>query len=240
MSKVKILVVEDEMIIADTICNTLEDLGYDALEPAINFTEAIAAIETVMPDIAILDIQLSGSKTGVDIAKKINEDYDFPFIFLTSNSDIATIEEVKKVNPPAFLVKPFSKEELYSAIEIVLFNYASKTGQVDVANLIIKDAFFVKDKSVFFKFLFDDILYIRSSHVYCEMFLKNNKIQLLRISLNDIVKKLNQKFIRVHRSYIVNLDYLERIDNTSIIIKENVIPIGKKYKQDILSKINFL
>ncbi len=76
MSKVKILVVEDEIIIADHICDTLEALGYEALEPVINYTEAIESIETEKPDIAILDIQLSGRKTGIDIAEKIRNKYD--------------------------------------------------------------------------------------------------------------------------------------------------------------------
>ena len=70
MDKVKILVVEDEIIIADNICDTLNSLGYEALEPAINYTEAIELIENTKPDIAILDIQLSGQKTGIDLAKK--------------------------------------------------------------------------------------------------------------------------------------------------------------------------
>lgn len=126
MSKVKILVVEDEIIIADNICDTLTDLGYETLEPAINFTEAVELIESESPDIAILDIQLSGQKTGIDLARKINEDYNFPFIFLTSNSDTVTLNEAKKLMPPAFLVKPFSKEELYTSIEIALYNFSNK------------------------------------------------------------------------------------------------------------------
>lgn len=62
MGKIKVLVVEDEIIIADNICDTLEDLGFETIEPAINYTEALALIETKKPDIAILDIQLSGKK----------------------------------------------------------------------------------------------------------------------------------------------------------------------------------
>ncbi len=101
MTKIKILVVEDEIIIADNICNTIEKLGYQALEPAINYSEALELIETQKPDLAILDIHLSGSKTGIDLAKKIKETYSFPYIFLTSNADKITINEAKKLAPPA-------------------------------------------------------------------------------------------------------------------------------------------
>ncbi|MEM7040268.1 MAG: response regulator, partial [Bacteroidota bacterium] len=112
MRKVKILVVEDEIIIADDIADTLEDLGYEVLGPVISYSAAIPLIEEEMPDLALLDLQLSGRKSGIDLGLKINETYQFPFIFLTSNSDKATLEEAKKVEPSAYLLKPYSKEEL--------------------------------------------------------------------------------------------------------------------------------
>ena len=64
MTKARILIVEDEVIIADNMCDTLNDLGYETLEPAISYTEAIATIEEEMPDVAILDIHLSGKRTA--------------------------------------------------------------------------------------------------------------------------------------------------------------------------------
>lgn len=238
MEKVKILVVEDEVIIADNICDTLEELGYETLEPAINYTEAVEIIENEKPDIAILDIQLSGKKTGIDLAKKINEDFDFPFIFLTSNADKATVNDAKTVNPPAYLVKPFSREELYTSIEIALHNYSNNSGETSESNLIIKDALFIKDKGLFSKILFSEILFIRSSHVYVEIILKDKSVQVVRGSLNDIIHKLSSKFIRVHRGYIINADYLQKINHTSLKINNEDIPIGKTFRDDLLSQLN--
>ena len=240
MSKVRILVVEDEMIIADDISDALDDLGYEALEPAINYTEAILRIEEEKPDIAILDIQLSGKKTGIDIAKKIRESYDFPFIFLTSNSDALTVIQAKEVMPPAYLVKPFSKDELYTSIEIALHNFSKKIGEVDTKNLIIKDSLFVKDKGFYSKIHFDDILYLKSSHVYIEIVLKSNKKMVVRTSLNDILEKLNDSFVRVHRGFIINTKYLSQITQTSVKVSNEEIPIGKKYKEDIVKRINLI
>ena len=240
MSKVKILVVEDEMIIADNICDALDDLGYDALEPAINYTEAIIRIEEEKPDIAILDIQLSGRKTGIDIAKKIRESYNFPFIFLTSNSDEYTLNQAKEVMPPAYLVKPFSKDELYTSIEVALYNFSKKVGEVDNNNLIIKDSLFVKDKGFYTKINFDDILYLKSAHVYIEIMLKSQQKMVIRTSLNDILGKLNDSFIRIHRGYIINTKYLTQITHTSAKILQEEIPIGKKYKEDIVKNINII
>lgn len=240
MTKVKILVVEDEIIIADHICDTLTDLGYEALEPVINYTEAIKTIEAEKPDLAILDIQLSGRKTGIDIAEKIRSNYDFPFIFLTSNADPLTVAEAKKVMPPAYLVKPFTQDELYSSIEIALFNYSKRVGEVDDDELIIKDAFFIKEKNTYIKLKFEDILFIKSEHVYSEIQLTNNHKHVIRGNLNKIITKLSQKFARVHRSYIINLDYLEQIDQNAISIQNTSIPIGKTYKEELLQKINLI
>lgn len=240
MSKVKILVVEDEIIIADNICDALEDLGYEALEPAINYTEAIVRIEEENPDIAILDIQLSGKKTGIDIAKKIRESFNFPFIFLTSNSDDFTLNLAKEVMPPAYLVKPFSKDELYTSIEIALHNFSKKVGEINSNNLIIKDSLFVKDKGFYTKIHFDEILFLKSSHVYIEIELKSHQKMVVRTSLNDILKKLNDSFVRIHRGYIVNTKYLSQITHSSVKILNEEIPIGKKYKEDIVKRINLI
>lgn len=240
MKKVKILVVEDEIIIADSICNTLNELGYHALEPAINYSEAIEIIEVEKPDIAILDIQLSGKKTGIELAKKIREKYHFPFIFLTSNSDSITINQAKQVTPPAYLIKPFSKEELFSSIEIALHNFSSKLGDLMGDNLILKDAFFIKEKGIFTKVYFSDILYLKSEHVYIEIILINNQKYVVRTSLNEIINKLNHGFIRVHRGYIININYIDQINSSSLKIKNDEIPIGKKFREEIMNRISLI
>lgn len=238
MSKIKILVVEDEIIIADNICETLSDLGYDALEPAISYSQAMEILETEKPDIAILDIQLSGKKDGVDIAWKIKEDYNIPFVFLTSNSDINTIDRVKKLDPPAFLVKPFNKEELFASIEIALHNFVkSDINQESEINLIIKDSIFVKTKSAFEKIKFDDILFLKSDHVYIEIITKSNKVFVVRASMTSFLEKLPENFFRTHRSYIVNLDFLDFFSSSTVKIGDNEIPIGKVYRDELLKKI---
>lgn len=240
MDKVKILVVEDEIIIADNICDTLEDLGYEALEPAINYTEAINTLETEKPDLAILDIQLSGKKTGIDIAQKIEEQFGIPFIFLTSNTDAATVNEAKKVMPLAYLVKPFTKDELYSSVEIALYKHSQNTKETESENVIIKDALFLKDKGVFTKVFFEEILYLKSAHVYVEFILKDKKNVVVRGSMEDISIKLPESFIRLHRSFIINTSHLTQFNGVSVKIGNETIPVSRKYKQPLLDKINFI
>lgn len=240
MDKVKVLVVEDEIIIADNICNVLGELGYLALEPAVNYTEAIQSIKSELPDIAILDIQLSGTKTGIDLAEKIQEEDNFPFIFLTSNADAKTLSEAKKVMPSAYLIKPFSKEELFTSIEVALYNYSQKTGKLEGEGLIVKDAMFIKDNGVYHKISFNQITFIKSAHIYVEINLIDGEKYSVRCSLNEIINKLDSTFIRVHRSYIINANYLDQIESSTLKINDEIIPIGKKYRQELINSVNFI
>ncbi|MEQ8239597.1 MAG: response regulator [Cyclobacteriaceae bacterium] len=237
MSKVKILVVEDEVVIADNICMILEDLGYEALEPAMDYEEALQICEEEHPDLAILDIQLAGKKDGIDLAWKIREEYDIPFIFLTSNSDKATVERAKKVAPPAYLLKPFNKEDLYVSIETALYNFVGKEEKESKEDLLIKDAIFVKEKNLFHKIKLTDIGFLKSDHVYVEVYTSKGNKHLIRGSLTDLSARLPKKFYRAHRSYVINLDHIDAINSSYVVINDVQVPIGKNYRENLLSKI---
>lgn len=127
MKKMKVGIVEDEMIIAETISLALTKLGYLPTKPAFSYESAISMLESEKPDIVLLDINLNDELDGVDLAHYINANYSLPIIFLTANSDRNTIERSKQTRPNAFLVKPFSNEDLFSAIEIALFNHEMNT-----------------------------------------------------------------------------------------------------------------
>lgn len=239
MNKVKVLIVEDEAIIADNIFDTLEEFGYEPLEPVNTFSAAIELIEKEQPDIAILDIQLSGQKSGIDVAAEINKNFHFPFIFLSSNSDSLTLGQAKNVQPFAYLVKPFGKEELYTSIEVALYNYSKqKESALDTNNLIIRDALFIKDQKVFHRINFTDILYLQSDHIYIDVFLKEGKKISVRGSLNEYMNKLSSSFFRSHRSYIVNLDYMTKLNGNKLEIQGTEIPIGQNQREELLSKLN--
>lgn len=239
MDTIKVLIVEDEFIIAETIVDAINDFGYKALEPAINYSEALSVIENEAPDIGIFDIQLSGKKTGVDLASVVQEKYKFPFIFLTSNSDKLTLDEAKVVKPAAFLVKPFNNEELYAAIELALYNYShQKEKEVASLNKLVKKALFIKEKETLKRLNFSDILYLKSDNVYIDIYTVQGKTYTVRASLGEYINKLDDNFLRVHRGYIVNLAFLEGIGLTTVTIQSEEIPIGSKYKAELMNVIH--
>jgi len=239
MQKVKIVVVEDEIVIADNICEILSDLGYDVAEPAISYSEAIKTINQHNPDLAIIDINLRGKKDGIDIAQTLKSDYYFPYIFLTSNTDKKTVERAKKVTPSAYLVKPFRKDELYTAIEIAISNFEKTTVEADLNDIAtLNQSLFVKQNKLFIKVKFKDIIYIKSDHVYVEIFSKDNHKFLVRGSLNDYISKLDNNFVRIHRGHIINLKHITIIDQDYVKVGNQEIPIGKNYREELLQRVN--
>lgn len=238
MSKITVGVVEDEIIIADSICSTLKKLGYLTTSPCISYTDAIEMLEKEKPDIVILDIMLAGQKTGIDLAKTIKEHYDLPFIFLTSNADHDTVNKAKVLDPSAYLIKPFSSNDLYSSIEIALHNYIHKKSNKisDTPNIIIHNSFFVKKKNNFYKIKFEDITYFSSDHVYIELNTIQKQKYLIRDSLNNILLKLpSEGFIRIHRKYVVNLHKIENFSVDNVCVSGENLPLARSFKDDLFN-----
>lgn len=238
MQKIKVLVVEDEMVIAKSLTKAIESFGYTPLEPEISFSGAIESIKNNTPDIGIFDIQLAGKKSGIDLAKVVQEKYNFPFIFLTSNSDKDTLGDAKPTEPAAFLAKPFDKNELSNAMELAIYNYSKQeVKKVETLNSLLEKAFFVKKKESFIRINYSDILYIKSDNIYLEFFLENGKTYTHRSTINSFENELNNNFLRVHRRYIINLEYLSSVTLQYVSVNNEQIPIGPKYRQGLMQMI---
>jgi len=123
-SSINILVVDDDALIAHDISGILEDEGYSVLEPCHDYKDALFTLKTKTVNLAILDINLEEEKTGIDIAEHIKNDYELPYVFLTSYSDDATLAAAQEVSPFGYLVKPFQKATLLSTIRIALSNHS--------------------------------------------------------------------------------------------------------------------
>ncbi|MDP8202579.1 MAG: response regulator [Candidatus Tenebribacter burtonii] len=119
----KILIVEDERMIAEDIKYILNHYNYEIVGIFKNGKDAIDSVSKKKPDIILMDIMLEGDINGIDTGRIILKDHDIPIIFLTAFADTETVESAKNVTPYGYILKPFEQAELYAAIEIALIKH---------------------------------------------------------------------------------------------------------------------
>jgi PAS domain S-box-containing protein len=374
MSKTKILVVEDESIVAKDIQNTLIKLGYDVPATASNAAAAYDKLDEIQPDLVFLDIKLKGDVDGIQIAERIKNAYDIPVIFLTSFVDKQTLDRAKITEPYGYLVKPFSEPDLQSTIEMALYkfqkdketrnskerfesaliniedaimildinyrisflnpraevmtgygnesghgidlfsvlrlenesgslltreqlsehirkekvfeqkdggvmslrdnnsfkaditcspvrdekdgligyafvirkagteNHARPAAEIEshMEPMIIQNSFFVKKGSMLVKVFLENINWIQAMDNYVIIQTGNEQF-IIHSTMKDIESKLpTNKFLRVHRSYIIPIEKINVLDENTVLIGDKTIPVGKSYKDAFMNRLNFL
>jgi signal transduction histidine kinase len=118
--KTRVMVVEDERIVALNLKQRLAKLGYDISTIATSGKQALEGIESNRPDIVLMDINIEGQIDGIETASRIPEDNHIPVVYLTAYSEEATLERARATKPYGFLLKPFSERELHATIEMAL------------------------------------------------------------------------------------------------------------------------
>lgn len=221
--KKNILIVEDEVLIATHIKLALREKGYGFVGIAISFEEAIRYIETEAIDLVLLDINISGKKSGIDIAKLLNEKYHIPFIYLTSYTDSETIEKLKPTMPRAYLNKPINEVMLITTLDIVFANLAKKETSL----------FKFKLGKTTYTINTQELMYLEADHGYIHIHLKSNSI-LIRNSMKDMIDILPLKMLQVNRSIIVNPKYITLMDKNNVHLQDEVFKISKTYRNQFL------
>ena len=123
---IKVLIIEDEPIIAQDIVYFLGNIDFQSIGVAYSSIKALDYLANRNPDIVLLDITIKGEMDGIDIAKIINEKYKIPFIYLTSHTDKGTIERAKPTLPYGYIVKPFDEADLLTSIEMAVYRHAQQ------------------------------------------------------------------------------------------------------------------
>lgn len=246
MSKVKVFVVEDESIVSKDIQYSLKRLGYDVVGSASSGESSLIKIGECMPDIVLMDIMLKGAMNGIETAEIVKSEFKIPVIFLTAYADDATLDKAKITEPYGYIIKPFKEIDLHTAIEMAVYKKdREKEAEKEllyrlVENSNVTDYIFVKSKSQLVKIKLNDIYYIEAMKDYVNIHLIDKRFTIYS-TMKDMVSKLSETdFVRVHRSYIVQLDKISAIDHSNIIL-ENMdiqIPIGGSYKEYLLGRIH--
>ena len=248
---IKILIVEDEMVIAANISLQLTELGYEVTGVLPRGEEAVAHLHIDKPDIVLLDIRLKGEMDGIDTAIEIQKQYNIPIIYLTANADEAHFNRAKETNPYAFISKPFKKLDLQRAIELTVNRISvenvsennngngndTSTTNNSTTDFILNDRIFVRHNEKMLKIDIKDIYYIEADRNYCRIFSQDREY-LLVMTLKDIDEKLPQNhFLRIHRSYIINLSQIDEVAGTHVVIAKKAIPMSKAMRTELLKRL---
>lgn len=127
----KIMIVEDEAIVARDIRSRLADLGYEIACVCSSAEEAIDKVPDVRPDLVIMDIKLKGELDGIDAGENIYGQYSIPIVYLTAYSDEKLLQRTGKSKPYGYILKPFDSENLRITIEIALYKHEFERTLVD-------------------------------------------------------------------------------------------------------------
>ena len=234
------------MIIAENIALQLRTLNYEVSGILGNGEEVIPHIFINHPDIILLDIQLKGNMDGIETAKEIQKESDVPVIYVTANTDEATFNRAVTTKPAAFISKPFKQIDLQRAIELAIFrsveNIDRSNGDITKPSqpVILSDRIFVKCRDKMIKIMLTDILYIEADRNYSRIFTLKKEL-LLSTTLKMTEERLpGALFVRIHRSYLVNIAHIDEVGEGHVIVGDKPIPLSAGLRENLMERIQTL
>lgn len=228
----KALVVEDDLIIALEYEMTLSKMGIQLIGREKSISGALKKIRTEVPDFVILDIHLSDQDNGLDLLSELNKRF-IPCIIVTGYPKEEFYNKALSHQANAFLTKPVNKLTLQYEIQKIVDHI---TQHQESTSFI-----FIKEKKSSIKIPFGNITYIITKGNYSTIHTLNSKY-LIRRSLSTIMESLDTtKFIQVHRSTILNLDKLKRVNFVKAeieLLNGVILKIGQNYFEDLKSYLD--
>ena len=229
---IKVLVVEDEMII----------LGYEVTGIIPRGEEVVFHVRENPPDIILMDINLKGTLDGIETATLLQKELDIPIIYLTANNDEATFARAKPTRPYAYISNPFKQLDLKHALELaserILIEKSESQNQPE--KFVLNDRIFVRYNEVMIKIIIADILYLEADRNYCNVCTKHH-IYLLVNTLKNMEDKLPaEQFQRIHRFFIVNINHVDEVAQNHITVENKILPLSKDLRKDLVDRLRMV
>jgi DNA-binding LytR/AlgR family response regulator len=246
MKEERILIVEDDLNIAENIQEILELLGYVNIDIANSANQCVKVIKKNRPDMIFMDIKLKGDKDGIELGEIVKQMVDAPLVYVTSYSDPTIIERAKRINPAGFIVKPFNTNDIHAIVEIVLYNKRTQPSSDSASPkplpdnpYLVNDAVFIKADNSFERVEYDDIYFVEANGNMVTIYTKNREYSI-RKSMKEIEEILPALyFLRVQKSYILHLGQVESFNTKEITLKSGaVVQVGRQYYNSFLAKLN--
>lgn len=216
-SDFRILIVDDEVLIAEFLKDELMALGYKNIYLAHNRKQAFSKINAFNPQVVLLDIRMKNEREGIEIAEEIDKSYNIPFVYITAHSDKEIVKLALSTKPSGYITKPFKQIDVYAAVKLAETN----SEKINERFLVFKDGYASIKLSV------DDILYIQSDDNYIHIFTIHKKYTLRNTMEWFISNTPEELFHRTHRSYIVNITKINKSTSKSVFINDLEIPVSR-------------
>ena len=239
----KILIVEDDPMISESVGDILRMLDHQVVGVADNANDAIELCNLHQPELALLDIQIAGDIDGVELAEIIRDQFDIPFIFTTAFADNTTIGRARDMGPFGYLVKPYGVKEVNAAIQVAKASF-DRLKKAEKANSnmskIIDNSLFLKVDNKLVKVKIEDILFVEAKGDYA-LFKTKAKGYIVHTTIKKVQDRLESfNFQKVHRSFVVNISKIIDIEESNLLIDDKVIPISRANKESLINRLNLL
>lgn len=250
----RVLIIDDEALARQRVRKLLEDRpDITIVKECRNGTEAIAAISHEDPDLIFLDIQMK-DMTGFDVLRSLPQDKWPLTIFITAFDEYAI--QAFDIFAFDYLLKPFKNDRFYRSLDKAVASLQQKEQgeRVDQLKELVdylqqqqskEEPLALKQGSKISLVQMDDIRYIEASGYYIEVYTSESKRLLLRESMTNMLEQLNKpNFIRIHRSTIINTDFLSEIQHTGagdVVTKMKdgkTFRVSKSYKESLFKRLN--
>lgn len=246
---IQVLIIEDDLIIAENLKENLLELGYQVTGVAANAATALEMYRQQKPDVCITDIYLKGSaKNGIEIMQQLNAGAEIPIIYLTSFSDHEYREKAKSTNPAAYLMKPASKIQVDVAIDFALTNFRKKKLELEPSDqcpfVTRKGYFFIRVKDRYEKIYASDISFVMAAGSYTKIYTTDREYTVSTGMKSFLEQLETNDIIRCHRSYAVNVHKVKAFDDLGLFVIQGEevhnVPVSGQYKsilQELLPRI---
>lgn len=226
----RFLIVEDELLIAETISDYLKNEGCSNIFIVESVQQAIDYIENNKIDFVLTDIALGENISGIDLGNLLNSKYKIPFIYITSHANKAMIDKAKHTYPSAYIRKPFKKEDLIIAIQLGLFNASSDNKSETEQELVVKEG------RTLIRIFHNTILWMEADGNYTTIQLITNKRHVIRTTLSELEEQLSSpNFIRIHKSYLANKIHITEVRTSTVVINNQELAVGRTYQKNLLN-----
>ena len=238
-----ILIVEDDFSFSLELEMLVKNIGYTVLASVDNSAKALEYIFADQPDLILMDVDINGKLTGIELAEKI-QNLDIPILFITSFKQSDIYHRAKQTNFIGYMVKPVEEYSLRSSIELAINNLSLKNNipPTEVTAFPFKKDLFFKKKGVFKKIRIDQIHFIEAHGNYSITNTMDDKLTTsLSLSELEIILK-DHYFMRVHRSYVINLQKITTLDivNNKVWIGQQIVPISRANKMKLIEAVRLL